>query len=420
MKIIKSLLRNNFVKGGAFFTASSFLVSFFNYLFNLLAARKLGPQNYGEIIALFSYISIFSVPTQVISIFLVQKIASSGDNKFTYAFSLETFLWERLKKWWFIFPLSLLTTPFIPQLTNLSLITSTAVLPLILISFIATAYASLLQGLNLLILFSLTSIFAGLIKLSGTLFAANPNGLLIIIIFIMLSSVLSLGVMMAAFNILNKKQQKKSVVKIENRLSSLLFNRQFTLILLSTLALNLLNNFDILYVKKYLPSTEAGIYASWSLFAKIILYAIGPLISVSFIFFSGEKKGGQKVFRLSLVFLLFIGILSYIAYTFFSSTLVNFFFGNKFISVLPYLSSAAIFGSLYTILNFVNNYYVARKSKVSLVIPILIPIYMVVIFFVGRNISEIILLNIFFSLAALLIHAVIYIKEELNFNLKSL
>lgn len=420
MKKLQLLFKNDFFKGGVFFTASSLFISFLNYLFNFISARILGPRGYSEITTLFSYLSITAIPTWVVSSFIIQKVASSGKRKFEYAFALEELFWRKIKRGWLAIFLLFLFIPFISKFTNLSNLTSFVVIPLILLTFISSFYGATMLGLNLLVLYSLVSILGVVIKLLGPIFIIlGFNGFSTIILFLLLSAVLPLILIFISLNSLFKKKVTLPLIKIENKIRSLVYNPQFLLILASTLALILLNNFDIVFVKKFLSAEEAGIYGSWSLFAKIILYAVGPLISIGFIFFSSQKGKNQNVFRISLIFLFIIGLFSYVIYTYFAAFVVNIFFGEKFMAVLPYLGNAAIFGSLYAMLSFINNYYLAKKSKISLVLPILIPIYFLLIFLVKKNISNIISLNIIFALVVLLIHAAIYLKEELNLNSKS-
>ncbi len=417
---IKNLFKNDFIKGGFFYTGSAFFISFLNYIFNFLTARTLGPQGYGEITALFSYLTIITIPTFVISSYVIQKIASSGDNKFEYAAKLEQLFWTKIKKYWPIIALTFLFVPLIPQITNLSPTSSLFLLPLILLTFVGSIYGAIQQGLNILVVFSSISISASFIKLSGPLLVImGIDGYLTIILMLTLSTLLPLWFSIVLLRKSFKKMGLIQLSKIEAKVRSLFFNRQFILILVSTLALNLLNNLDIIFVKKYLTSQEAGIYSSWSLLAKIILYVVGPFISLSFIFFSGEKKKNQNVFRISLIALLIIGICSYIGYTYFSRMVVGIFFGNRFMTVLPYLSRAAIFGSLYAAVAFINNYYVAKKSSISLIAPIFVPIYFILLFLIKKNLDSIMQLNIFFTLTVTILYLGFYLKEELHLNSKS-
>src|SRR3990167_3186841 len=89
-KTLSKYWKNEFVQGGFVFTVFSFISSFLNYLFNFFAARALGPAGFGEITALFSYITIFSVPTIVMTLVVIQKVGSKGHESERFALSLQT------------------------------------------------------------------------------------------------------------------------------------------------------------------------------------------------------------------------------------------------------------------------------------------------------------------------------------------
>ena len=72
MKFIKRIWSNEFYQGGIIFTLASFVTSFMNYLFNVFAARGLGPSGYGEITTMFSYIAISSTPLAVLTTTIIQ------------------------------------------------------------------------------------------------------------------------------------------------------------------------------------------------------------------------------------------------------------------------------------------------------------------------------------------------------------
>lgn len=410
-KFVFRLWQNDFFRGGIFFTASSFIANAMNYLFNLFAGRSLGPQNYSEITALFSYMSITGVPVTVLSTFIVQKISSSGDKKLIVAKSLEQLFWNKVKNYWFLIFFSLMLIPFVPKITNLSLLSGTVLIPFIVLSFFSSFYSSTMQGLRLFFTFFALSILAGFLKLSGSVLTIlGVGGLSTIIFFLSLSSVIPL---ILGFQQISKYLNKKlirPIPRIQKKITTILFNRQLLLILFSTLGLTLLNNVDIVIAKKFLSSMDAGIYGSWSLFAKIIFYFLGPLISISFIFFSSENARHKDTFHLSIVVLLIIALFSYFFYSNFGPFAINIFFGNKFMGVLPYLKQASIAGSLYACIAFTNYYFVAKKCKEAFILPLFVPIYLVLLIFIDKSISSIISLNITFSLFLTVLYLFSYIR----------
>ncbi len=421
LKAAKKLWKNEFFKGGIFFTIASFAVNLMNYFFNFLSGRALGPQQYSEITTLFSYVSITSVPTFVLSTFLIQKISSSEDVRFNFAKSLEVILWHKLKKRWYVIAIMMFLSLFVPHLTNLSFVTGSVLIPIVFLSFIATFYGSVMQGLQFFFLYSLMGVFGTFLKLLGALFVmVGFDGVSTIVIFVMLSILLPLGISFFSINSIFKKKVNANLPKLEKKLVSLFYNRQFLIILFSTLALTLLNNADVVWVKKFLDAKEAGIYGSWSIFAKIIFYALGPFIAISFIFFSSQKEKQHNTFIISIICLVVIAIISYIVYTNFSQFIIHIFFGEKFDAVAPFLSYASIFGSLYAGISFINGYYLAKKSYAALIPAILIPIYLILLFFIYLQMSSLMILLISFATLIVILYAIVYLRGVLYTNTKSL
>ncbi len=414
LKKAKKIWQNEFFRGSLFFTLASFLTNILNYFFNFIAGRSLGPQGYSEITTLFSYMSITAVPTAVFSTFLIQKISSSEDNRFVLAHSMEQLLWQKIRRWWFVPLLSLSIIPFIPKITNLSVSAGTVLIPLILLSFIATFYGATMQGLKLFFLYSFISFIATFLKLLGAILSTRIfYKFNVIMFFIFLSVVIPLIIVFFILRSTLRKKVGAKTLKIDRRIVSLLFNVQFLLILFSTLALTLFNNIDIIFVKKFFISTDAGIYSSWSIFAKIIFYALGPLISISFIFFSGtkNKKSQNVALNIALLFLIFVAIGSFIVYKNFAGLVISALFGNKFFAVAPYLSLASIFGSLYAAIAFLNGYFLAKNDKTSLILPLLLPVYFIFLWFGEKKLLYVMNLDIFFSAVVTIFYVAVYLRS---------
>ncbi|OGK18280.1 hypothetical protein A3G67_03225 [Candidatus Roizmanbacteria bacterium RIFCSPLOWO2_12_FULL_40_12] len=400
-KTLSKYWKNEFVQGGFVFTVFSFISSFLNYLFNFFAARALGPAGFGEITALFSYITIFSVPTIVMTLVVIQKVGSKGHESERFALSLQTWFFALVKRWWFLIILSLILSPIIPRVTNLSPISSYTLIPLAILTFIGAFYGAIFQGLRLFLSFSLISITAIVLKLLGPIFVlVGVDGLLTMVVFLVISGVagiLLLHTFMKKYVVSSISPKKTAIQK---RLKDALFNKQVIVTFFSVLAITSFNNLDVIFVKKFFSAGSTGIYGSWSLMAKIITYVVGPAVTVSYIFFSGKRRheGSEKVLLLSLGALFLVALGSFIAYKYFPTLLIQMFFGKRFLSVSPYLPQASIFGSLYSVITFINSYFLAKKSNFSLLLPLTIPIYATLLFLIPKEISSIMTLNIYFSL----------------------
>lgn len=406
-KVLK-LVNNPFIQGSMLYTGASFLTSILNYFFNISVGRILGPVGYGEITALFSYIVILSVPISVITTIIIQKIGDREKDNATYTSALETWFLKKMSDKWYLFVLPLLLIPFIPRITNLTPIVGYSLIPLVLLAFIAGFYDGALQGLHMFMAFSVIGILVVVIKLLGVVITFGSFSTIdIIIFFLILSGIAKLAISKIAFN--QKKQNSDQTPN--KKIMHLLSDKQLWYTTLSLLSVNILNNGDVIFAKKFLSAYDAGIYSSWSLFAKIFFYAVGPILSVSFIFFTNKKEQTKhkKVLYISIVGLIISSIIGYIIYTYFSSLVIGLFFGNRFNKVIPYLSSASIFGALYVALLYFNNYYLAKKSIYSLNLTFLMPFYLIGLLLIPKNLSAIINLNIIFSLVVIAGYGIVYL-----------
>lgn len=412
---IKKIWGNEFVQGGVFLTISSFLVNILNYLFNLLIGRFLGPSGYGEVVALFSYMSVFSVPIMAISFVLIQKVGSKSTYRIEYAKSLESWFLNKLRRWSIVFfTLFVGTIPFVSRATNLNPLSSYFLIPLAFFGFLAAFYSALSQGLRLFLLFSVVSLIGIVIKFSGALpLIFKLGGLPIVLIFLLSSSIISYALYYYYFKCKLPVNSSRGVQKIERKALSILSQPQLIITFFSILGLTALSNVDIIFVKKFLSSYEAGIYSSWSLFAKMILYVLGPLASLGYVFFASniDSDGQKKTLNISLVFLFIIAIASYVFYTNFATPLIILFFGVKFQGVSPYLGLASIFGSLYSAIAFVNNYFLAKKSLYSLILPLFFPFYLIGLFLIPRHIESVMTLTIGYSIVTLFVYFIAYLSS---------
>lgn len=408
-----ALSSNAFIQGGVSLIISNFLIGFLNYSFNFLAGRSLGPSGYSEITALFSYLTILSVPVAIITSLTIKRIGSYGEKGYSYAQSLEEWFYTKLKKWWLFGAFLLVAVPFLPSLTNLDPLSAYILLPLLLLSFFSAFYDSLNQGLHLFTWFAVVAFTSTIIKLmgAGAAYTIVPE-IWIVLTFLILSGVVQLTFSRWVFrsHVIQKNADK---LFINKRIISVLKNRELIITTISILSITLLNNIDIIFAKKYLSAHEAGVYASWSLFAKIVFYVIGPIINLSFVFFSSKKHEGlhKRAFVYSVGIMAAFGVCSFIGYSLLGEFIVLTLFGSSFREVIPYLTLASVFGTLYMCITYFNNYSIAKGSNNALIIPIFIPFFIGSLFLFGNSIYAIMLVNITFVGLITLAFSLLYARR---------
>jgi len=175
-----------------------------------------------------------------------------------------------------------------------------------------------------------------------------------------------------------------------------------------------------MFVKKVFDAEQAGIYSSWSLFAKIIFYVLGPILTMAFIFFSSKKHEikHQIVFIGSFIFLAAIGVIANLGYGAFGREIVDNLFGPQFRSVIPYLEWAAYFGTGYTMMTFMTFYYLAKKSKLSLLPVVLFPVYLIVLVMYSKIIPDVMYISTIYTYAVIIIFLLVFFKDRFLFLIR--
>lgn len=210
---------------------------------------------------------------------------------------------------------------------------------------------------------------------------------------------------------LNSKSQSSSI-SINNKIIRLLKSRQFLITFLSTIGLAIFGTADILYVKKFFSPFDSGIYNSWNLLSKSLLYVLGPILQISFLFFAEgvEKEKSKKILLSSFILLSITVVGSIIAYILFPQLIIKILFGSAFNSLTKYLIYSSFFGFLYATILIFNNYFLAHKSNKSMIITFLIIPYVILIFIFGSSLQNVIYYNLAFSSLIALFYFFSYLR----------
>lgn len=414
-KYLVTLSDNPYIKGGLLVTISAYLANFINYLFHFLLGRFTGPVGYGEITTLYSYISLTTVPVTIFSTYLIQKISSYKANKLGYAYNLEKFFITKIKRWSILIIIFLLISPFLSTITNLSYGVSITLIPFIVFIFISFFYQSAFQGLKLFGIFAFFSLLTPIIKLISILPTISGNVSINMVAQLQLIlQYLSLVFFIYLFRHKVKSYPNLRSKPIKSRIIAITKKPDFILTLFSVFGITALYSIDLILVKKFFSSENSGLFNSWNLFGKIILYLVGPIVTVSFVYFSDNISRAKKnrfLYRALSIFTA-IFIIGYIGYSIFGYQIIYLFFGSKFISISKYLNLACIYGAALSIIVFINNYFLAQKNKFSLILIFLLPIYLVSFFLIDKNIVSMMYLDIYFCLFVAFIYFVAFLKHS--------
>ena len=414
---MKKILQSPFLQGGFYMILANVIMGGMNYVFNIVSGRLLGPEGYGNVTTLFAYMAVLTIPLAAISNVLIQRIGAQGDHKNGYAYAVEQWTYNQYKKYWYIIVALLCLIPFTPAATNLTPAAAYSIIPLFLISIIATVYDGLLTGLHRFFLVSFIGVISVLIKLIGSLLGyIVPDPLLTVLLVFNLSLIIKIILDKIVLNKELQVQKSHSSVAIQKTVWQILKNKQFLLTIGSILSISLINNTDMIYAKRIFSAEDAGLFAGWTLFSKIIIYVFGPPLTMSYVFFSSKKQNAYHHIVLigSLVLLTAVGFGLNIAYGMFDRLMIHMLLGDKYLSLKPFIEWASLFGIGYVMVMFMNNYFLAKESKSTLILPVMTALYFPALFYFGRELSSLIFFNTVYIFIIALLYLLAFFKDRVT------
>ena len=145
-------------------------------------------------------------------------------------------------------------------------------------------------------------------------------------------------------------------------------------VLVSQVGQILINNSDVLLVRRFFPATQAGQYAALALIGRIVFFATWSVVTTMFPIVAQKQKKGEAHGHLLW---LSLGIVSIISLPIVGITyilpdrIVSLLFGDQYLGVAPLLWLYAASTSLYALANVVVNYRLsigATKSTALVII----------------------------------------------------
>jgi O-antigen/teichoic acid export membrane protein len=141
-------------------------------------------------------------------------------------------------------------------------------------------------------------------------------------------------------------------------------------ILIINVCLAYFTNIDMLVVKKYFSTQEAGIYSTSILFSKLMLYIPNALATAMFPIAIEQKllqNSSINILKKSISYVLGFSVMCYIGMSLFGEHIIKILFGNRYIIAVPYVSAALIMAipiGIYIII--INFFMVIDKMKLLL------------------------------------------------------
>lgn len=381
------------------------LINFLNYLYHLVIGRLLGPASYGELAALISLMGLLSIVPSSINLVII-KYVSSAKSEAEVAGLINWLRSRIIKASLIFFIIILIASPFITSFLHVSKLVYLILFALtFLVGFQSLFYRSILQGLlkfkemifsilaenSVKLLASIILIYLGF-RVGGAVFAFLIAALI--------------GWSITIFYL--RVKTEKGIEEVPD-IKSMVF---FTLpVIIQTLATTSLYSSDVLLVKHFFSSHDAGIYASLSTLGKIIFFATGPIGAVMFPLVSQRStRGGnyKKIFKYSFVLTLILAMGILAIYWLFPQMAVGLLYGSSFLAASDLLFWFGIFITLFTLSSLVINYGLSLGKVKVVIFPLIAALAQILlIWFYHQSLFLVIIISIIIA-ALLLLSLLIY------------
>lgn len=399
------------------FMISVIIVNGGNYLYNLLLGRILGPEEFADAALLITFLLVlsfvamtFQLSTAKFSVIFEKEIFKSFIN-ITYKYSSITGI---------IF--GVLIILFSKQLQVLFNTQSSAMFTIfgigVPIYFIMSVNRGIFQGSKKFDRLAITYQGEMLSRLTITL-------ILIYTASLQSSTLVALGIAISfLFGLLPFRSRDIEITKKHKLPSaeSKYVVKFFMLTAFYEFTQIIINNSDILMVKHYFETYEAGLYASLALIGRVVYFVAWMFVMLLLPKVVQKQKDGESHAPILFKYVFYITLLSasiVLGCYLFPELVINIMFGPEYVSVAPLLWKYAIATSLFAISNIFAYYFLSLDQYIPVILSALLGASQVVlIIFFHDTLSDIVIMQII-AMAILLIFQIFFFISYQKLSKKS-
>lgn len=388
---ISNFISHPLFSGSAIMIVGSNAVSFLNLLYHLLMGKILDPAFYGELVSLISLIGLFSIIPLSLSLVIVKYISAAKNEKETS----DLIKWLKSKGFkasLIIFIFTLIASPMIANFLHIEKLSYIILISISFLFSIQTVISrSILQGL-LKFKETVLSIFAEI----GFKFILS-----LVLIFLgyrvggaMIALVVSIFIGWYISNLYLRDRVKESSVYSPNVKKMLFFSFP---VLVQSFATTSIITSDLILVKHFFTSHDAGIYAALSTLGKIIFFGTSPIASVMFPLISQRQSKGEgyrSIFIYSFWGTLILAVAVLLIYWLVPSLAIRILYRSAYLEAANLLVWFGIFMTLFTLSSLIINFNLSLGKTRVVVLPFIAAVIQVVaIWFYHQNLFVVILLS---------------------------
>jgi len=396
------MYQDKFIIIGLLLTTSSLITGVLGYLYQLMLGNLLSPINFATFAAILSLYSFFFSPSNAIFMWVSRNVTIKSQKNFR---ELHSFFKNSITKTAIA---SLLifggVLYFSSDFNGYLGVDEWYVFPLIIffvwIGALQTVCTAFFQGLQIYRLVSFVVLFSVTLKiLASSIFLKyiEPHifyalcGLGISVILTLILSVYYL----------QNKLSVSRVCKIDinygdifNKNKILFFLKEITPVLVASIAFTAMTQLDMFFVNMYFSEDQAGSYAVASIFGKVILYLPGGMVAALFPMVAANHANqlpSSDLLKRALGATILSSSFLCLLYYFFSYTIVEIFFGDKYPGaylILRWYGFAMIPMALILVM---ENFLIAKGFTLfSWIFLLIVPLEFICIFYMHDFVWEII------------------------------
>lgn len=338
-----------------------------NYLFQVLMGRMLTIEEFGTMNALFSLYAIISLPIGVVTTTTARYVATynaEGETEKIVKFLKRLFLYLLFGAIG-VLVFGVILSPLASRYTNVN---NTFLCVLLVVTLAVGMFLPLIngavQGIKQFLRLGILNLGLTVVKLTlgvGFVWAGFH-------LYGVMSALIAANLAMTLVGLYMMKGYFKQ--KVRMGAEELTLGRQdiayYTIIAFAVnLCIALLSNMDMVFVKRFFPDSQAGLYGTATLFGRLVMYIPSALVLAMFPIAAEAEVAGSGSRAVLTKALLYVGGLSVLCaagLNLFTSLAVRLLMGAKFLPAVPYVRMTALMALPVGLMVTLANYCMAIKK----------------------------------------------------------
>ncbi|RZN83177.1 MAG: sugar isomerase, partial [Winogradskyella sp.] len=337
-----------------------------NYLYNLILGRLLGPSQFADAAVLITFLLVLSFMAMTFQL-VTAKFSVLFENEI-----FNNFIAKVYKQAFFVgLLLGVIIVACASQLQTLFNTSSSTMFVIfgfgVPLYFLMSVNRGTYQGKKAYKSLSITyqgEMLSRLLITLGLILVFNIQSSAVIAIGIVISFVFGL------FPFKTKHVSIKKLIPLDSKYSKQIKNF-FLLTAFYELTQIIINNSDILLVKHYFDSYDAGLYASLALIGRIVYFIAWMFVMLLLPAVVELKKEGKETASVLFKYVGYIALISAVivlACLVFPELIIQLLFGEQYLTMAPLLWKYAIATSMFAISNIFAYYYLSLDKYVPVII----------------------------------------------------